>query len=92
MTRHARGRRRARGDTEDRSRSPDMRVHARLADPEEIRYLLRRETARDRAKHLALPLGQRFDRAGASAQDTLGNEVPGDDPDECGSRSLHQHR
>ena len=92
MTRHAGGRRRSRGHTEDRSRAPDMRVHARLADPEKIRYLLRRETARDGTEHLALPVGQRFDRSGASAKHTLGKVVPDDDPDECGSRALHQQR
>jgi hypothetical protein len=92
MTRHAGGRRRSRGHAEARSRSPDMRVHARLADPEKVRYLFRRETARDGAEHLTLPVGQSFDRPGASAKDTLGNEVPGNDPDECGSRALHHNR
>jgi len=92
MTRDAGGRRRSRGHTEDRSGSPHVRVHARLADPEEVRDLLRRETARDGAEHLTLPVGQRFDRSGASAKDTLGNDVPGDDPDQCGNRALHQER
>ena len=92
MTRHAGGRRRSRGHTEDRSRAPDMRVHARLFDAEEVRDLLRRETARDCAEHLTLPVGQGFDRPCASAEDTLGNDVPGNDPYECGSRALHHKR
>ena len=89
MTRHAGGCRRSRGHPEDVSRSPDVRVHARFADPEKTRDLFRRETARDGAKDLTLPVGQRFDRPDGSAKDTPGNDIPGDDPDQRGSRALH---
>lgn len=89
MTRHAGGGGRSRGYTEDGSRSPYVRVHARFADPEKIRDLLRRKTAGDRAEHLTLPIGQRFDRPDALAEYTPGNEIPGDDPDQHGSRALH---
>ena len=59
MTGDAGGGGRSRRHTEDRSRSPDVRVHAGLGDPEEVSDLLRRKAARDRAQHLALTVGQR---------------------------------
>jgi hypothetical protein len=61
MTREARGRGRARRHTEDRARAPNVRVHARLGDPQEARDLLRGEAARDRTKDLTLTIGQRGD-------------------------------
>jgi hypothetical protein len=61
MTRHAGGSSRSCGRIEDRSRSANVCVHARLGDPEQIGDLLRRKTAGDRAEDLMLPIGQRGD-------------------------------
>jgi len=59
VTGDARGRGRSRRHTQDRSRSPDVGVHAGLGDPEEVGDLLRRKPAGDGAQHLALTAGQR---------------------------------
>ena len=61
MTREARGCGRPRRRTEDRSRAPNVRVHARLADPQKTRDLLRGEAARYRTKDLTLAIRQRGD-------------------------------
>ena len=90
MTSHAGGRGRSRGRPEDRSRSANMSVHARLADPEQVGDLLRRKAAGDRAEHLTLTIGQRGDRPNATVEDAPGHEVPGEEPDQRGSRPLHR--
>jgi hypothetical protein len=58
MTGHAGGRRRAGRRAEDRSRSANMRVHARLGDPKETRDLFRRKTAGHGTQYLTLTIGQ----------------------------------
>jgi hypothetical protein len=60
MTRDASGRRRSRRHAEDRSRAPDVRVHARRRDAEVLGDLLRREAGRHRPQHLTLPVRQRL--------------------------------
>jgi len=61
MTRHAGGSGRSRWRAEDRSRSANVGVHARLGDAEQGGDLFRRKTSGDRAKDLALTIGQRSD-------------------------------
>jgi hypothetical protein len=65
MTRHAGGGGRSRGRAEGRARSTYVSVHAGLAYSQEVGDLFRRETARDRAQHLTLPIGQGGTRRGA---------------------------
>ncbi len=92
MTRHAGGRGRSRGRAEDRSRSADVSVHARLGDPEQVGDLLRRKTAGDRAEHLTLTIGQGGDRPNTTIEDTPREDIPDEDPDQHGSRPLHRRR
>jgi hypothetical protein len=57
-----------------------MCVHARRRDAELRRDLLRRPAGRDRAKDVALPVGQGLlDRA--TVEDPPGEEVPGEKTD-----------
>ena len=89
MTRHAGGRRRSRGYAQDRSRAAHVGVHAGFGDSEEARDLFGRETAGDGAENLTLPVGQRVDRLDAPSKHAPGEQIPGYDPKECGSRALH---
>jgi len=89
MTRHAGGRRRSRGRTEDRPRAADVRVHTRFGYPQETRDLFRREPARDGAQDFTLPIGQRGDGLDVPPQDASGEQKPKEDPDQSGSRALH---
>jgi len=61
MTCEARGRGCAGRRTEDRSRAPNVRVHARLGDPQKTRDLLRGEATGYRTKDLTLAMRQRGD-------------------------------
>jgi hypothetical protein len=81
VTRHASGSRRSRRGAEDRSRAADVGVHAGLGDPEKARDLFRRKTARHRAQHLTLTIGQPGDGPRAPVEDAAGDEIPGEDPD-----------
>jgi len=89
MTRHAGGRGRSRGRTEDRPRAADVRIHTRFGNPQETRDLLRREPTRDGTQNFTLPIGQRSDGRGVSSQDASGEDKPKEDPDQSGSRALH---
>jgi len=91
VTGDACGRGRPRRHTEDRSRSPDVSVHARLGDPQEAGDLLRRKTARDRAEDLALAISQRGHGPRAPREDALRDEVSGKNPDQRGSHALHPY-
>jgi hypothetical protein len=82
VTGHAGGRGRSRGRAEDRSRSADVRVHARLGYPKQTRDLLGREAARDSTQHLALAVGERRDRTRMPREDAPGHGVPGDESDQ----------
>jgi hypothetical protein len=82
VTRHAGGGRRSRGRAEDRSRAPDVRVDAGLADPEETRDLFRRKTAGYGAQHLTLTIGQPGDGSRAPLEDAAGDDVPRQNPDD----------
>jgi hypothetical protein len=81
VTRDASGGGRSRWRAEDRARSADVSVHAGLGDPKQIGDLLRGKTARDRAQHLPLTIGQRGDRSGAPLENGTGNEIAGENPD-----------
>jgi hypothetical protein len=61
MTGDAGGRRRPRGRAEDRSRSANVRVHARLGDPQQARDFFRRKAAGHGAQYLTLTVGQPSD-------------------------------
>jgi hypothetical protein len=89
MTRHAGGRGRSRRRAEDGPRTADMSIHAGFGDPQQIGDLFRRKTARDRAQHLTLPIGQRGERSRAPPESVSGNDVTGEDPDQHGCRALH---
>jgi hypothetical protein len=65
-------------------------IHAGFGDPEETGDFLRRETARDRAQHLTLTIGQRRDRSRASPENASGDEIPGENSYQRGSQALHQ--
>jgi hypothetical protein len=82
MTRDAGGRGRSRRRAEDGARTADMSIHAGFGDPQQIGDLFRRKTARDRAQHLTLTIGQRGERSGAPRESVSGNDIPGEDPDE----------
>lgn len=89
MTRHAGGRGRSCGRAEDRACSADVGVHAGFADPEQSGDLFRRETAGDGSKDLTLTIRKRGDGSGAPPEHAAGNEIPGEDSEERGSRALH---
>jgi hypothetical protein len=93
MTCHAGGGGRSGGHTEDRARSADVSVHAGFAYSQEVRDLLRRKAARDRAQHLTLPIGQGGGtQRGASRENAPGKRVPGNYSDQRGSRVAHRQR
>jgi hypothetical protein len=81
VTGDACGRGRSRRYTEDHSRTPDVRVHARRRDAELVRDLFRRKTGGHRPKDLALPVRQQGIRS-ASIEDAPGYQVARDKPDE----------
>jgi len=90
MTRHAGGRGRSRRRAEDGARTADMGIHAGFGDPQQIGDLFRRKTARDRAQHLTLTIGQCGDRSRAPPENASGNEIPGENSYQRGSQALHQ--
>jgi hypothetical protein len=81
VTGDASGRGRSRRRIEDRSRSPDVGVHARLGDPEVAGDLLGREAARHRAQDLTLPIRQRGHRPRAPREDTPRKHISGNESD-----------
>jgi hypothetical protein len=89
VTGDAGGRGRSRWRAEDGARPPDMRVHARFADPEEPGDLFRGETSGDRAEDLTLTIGQRRAGAVAPREDTAGYEVADKETDKGGTRAPH---
>jgi pyrrolidone-carboxylate peptidase len=81
MTRHARGRGRSRWRAEDRACSANVRVDACLRDPQQIGDLFRGKTARDRAQHLTLTIGQRCGRPDVTTENAAGEQISGEYPD-----------
>jgi len=89
VTRDPCGRGRPGRRTQDVARATDVGVHARLADPQELCDLLRREAARDGAQHLALTIGQPGGGPGAARKDSPRQHITGYEPDHHGSGALH---
>jgi hypothetical protein len=80
VTGDASGRGRPRRHTEDHSRAPDVRVHARRRDAELVRDLLRRKAGGHRPKDLALPVREQRVRR-APIEDAPRYEVPRKKPE-----------
>jgi len=70
-------------------RARRMWIHARLADPQKLGDLLRREAARDGTQHLALAIGQRGGGPGAARKDTPRQHITSYEPDHHRSGALH---
>jgi len=67
-----------------------VRIHAGLADPEELGDLFRREAASDGPQYLALAIRQRRDRSGTARKDSPRQDIAGYGSDDQGSGALHR--
>jgi hypothetical protein len=92
MTRDACGGGRARRHAEDRPRAPNVRVHARLSDPQTIGDLLRRETGRHRPQDLPLALGQRLGWHVKAREHAPGDQISGEQTEDQRRGALHLER